>query len=313
MPLRLLDGPEAVALGALAGGCLDAFVTPDAVMTRYAEELASWFPALGGVCRTLDPGRPGAPAAPGPVLWLCTGDELPLLLPAIGPAAAGLLLVCLPPSPGLGAVLSDRSVRWVWSPGSCRMGYRLAAAGSRAAGAGRGPALLLLDGELPPETVAIPPNQLPGQPAPTPRTATERGDVGTTPVPDRADLAAAVAAAPVPEDLAPFHLAGSAEPELLLVGTGTSFGELARAQTELTAALHAVAHLHLRQIRPFPVEAGAVWQRARRHLVSEPPGGGLSSLIAGALGLPVAPPVVPHLGGLAAAVRHAETGWPVVE
>lgn len=341
MSLRVLDGPAAVALGALAGGCLDALVTPEAVPTRYAQGLTSWFPALGGRCRTLDlqhagaggpgPGVPvaapdvltadaavaGAPAphaapAPGPWLWLCTGDQLPLLLPLIGPAAGGLLLVCLPPSPGLGAVLSDPSFRWVWSPGSCRMGYRLAAAGCRAAGAGRGPGLLLLDGELPPETVAIPADQVPGQVAPTPRTATEGGDVGTTPVPDRADLAAALVAAPIPEDLAPFHLAGPADPDLLLVGTGTSFGELARAQTELTGAGQAAAHMHLRQIRPFPAEAGAVWRRARRHLVVEPPGGGLAALVTGALGLAAAPPVVPHLGGLGAALGHAETDRPVV-
>lgn len=343
MGARPIDGWTALALGAMAGGAARARVTPAALPSELAAALAGRLPGIGGRLRTWavttpDAGQPEDPAADpgtettaGPVAWVCTGAEAPDLLRRLArdgeveqsygrgtmqaAVAAGVrttlaartVVVSLPPSPGLTGVLAAPGVPYLWAPGSSRMAYRLAAAACREAAAGRGPCYILLDGELPPETVAVEAGQVPGQEAPMVRTGPE----GRTPEVAPGDLLAAVARAPTASELLPFHHAGPDDPDLLLVGTGTTFGELARARTELLALGRQVAHLHVRQLRPLPVELlHPIWTSARTVVVQEAPGGGLAPYLRGALPGGRAPVVVPNLDQLAATLHRLHEALP---
>lgn len=321
---RLLDGPQALALGLIAGGCTEAWVTTAALSSTLSAALSARLPGVGGQVHTLRPvfGEKKPPAAgdPGaarePVTWVCTGEEaLDRLDPAVTlPPAA--VLITLPPSPGLSKVLSAQAPRYIWAPGSSRMAYRLAAAACREAGSGSGPCCILLDGELPPETVAIPADQVPGLEEPPVRTDSRRvAETGTqtawidgadrTLDEGRTDLQKAVSRAPAADDLLPFHYAGPDHPDLLLVGTGTSFGELARAWTELLAVGQEVAHLHVRQLRPLPIDGlRPIWIGAQTVVLQESPGGGLAEYLENALpGRPL-DTVIENLDHLAETLRR---------
>jgi 2-oxoglutarate/2-oxoacid ferredoxin oxidoreductase subunit alpha len=62
---------------------------------------------------------------------------------------------------------------------------------------------------------------------------------------------------------------GPADPDLLLVGWGGTFGSIRQAVTDLQTAGHRVSHLHLRHLNPLPADLGDILRRARRVLVPE--------------------------------------------
>lgn len=282
MATPLMDGWTALTMGLIAGGCRLARVTVALRSEEFTGTLVARLPAAGGRVQTLEgPEAAGAPEAPegmpdGPVLWACTGQEAPELLRRVEEAGSGpssrdrparLVIMSMPPAPGLQAITRLPGLRYIWAPGSSRMAYRLAAAACGEAAAGAGPCYLLIDGELPPETVAV------GKaPAPGARPITEP----TQTWPEQTAEPPACRAA----DLPPFHYVGPERPEILLVGTGTAFGELARAQAELVPLGRQVGHLHLRQLRPLPVAAAtALWTAAGKVVLQEPPGGGLAAYL----------------------------------
>lgn len=69
----------------------------------------------------------------------------------------------------------------------------------------------------------------------------------------------------------PIHHDGPDDPEILLVGAGGSFDAIAEARESLEAEGVAAAHLHILQVRPFPVSITApAFSSARRLMVVEP-------------------------------------------
>jgi 2-oxoglutarate ferredoxin oxidoreductase subunit alpha len=62
---------------------------------------------------------------------------------------------------------------------------------------------------------------------------------------------------------------GAEEGDLLILGWGGTYGSIAAAVRELTAARHAVGHVHLRYLNPLPPDLGAILKRYRRVLVPE--------------------------------------------
>ncbi|HJW68732.1 MAG TPA: 2-oxoacid:acceptor oxidoreductase subunit alpha [Candidatus Binatia bacterium] len=62
---------------------------------------------------------------------------------------------------------------------------------------------------------------------------------------------------------------GPADPDLLVVGWGSTFGSIRQAVTDLQTAGHRVSHLHLRHLNPLPADLGDILRRARHVLVPE--------------------------------------------
>jgi 2-oxoglutarate ferredoxin oxidoreductase subunit alpha len=62
---------------------------------------------------------------------------------------------------------------------------------------------------------------------------------------------------------------GAEEGDLLILGWGGTYGSIAAAVRELTAARHAVGHAHLRYLNPLPPDLGGILKRFRRVLVPE--------------------------------------------
>jgi 2-oxoglutarate/2-oxoacid ferredoxin oxidoreductase subunit alpha len=73
----------------------------------------------------------------------------------------------------------------------------------------------------------------------------------------------------ITREIAPTGVFGPPDADLLVVGWGSTFGALRQAVTQLQAAGHRVAHVHLRHMNPLPADLGAILGRARRVLVPE--------------------------------------------
>ena len=70
-------------------------------------------------------------------------------------------------------------------------------------------------------------------------------------------------------EIPPLEIFGPAEGELLVLGWGGTFGSLREASRRLCDEGHAVAHVHLRHLNPFPSDLGRILRSYRRVLVPE--------------------------------------------
>jgi 2-oxoglutarate ferredoxin oxidoreductase subunit alpha len=70
-------------------------------------------------------------------------------------------------------------------------------------------------------------------------------------------------------EIPPTTVTGPEEGDLLILGWGSTYGAIAGAVQELTAAGASVAHAHLRFLNPLPPDLGAVLARYRRVLIPE--------------------------------------------
>src|SRR5881398_2578272 len=70
-------------------------------------------------------------------------------------------------------------------------------------------------------------------------------------------------------EIPPTEVFGPADGELLLVGWGGTYGSIRQATSQLQAAGHRVAHVHLRHLNPLPADLGGILRRYRRVLVPE--------------------------------------------
>ncbi len=73
----------------------------------------------------------------------------------------------------------------------------------------------------------------------------------------------------ITREIGPTQIFGPADPDLLVVGWGSTFGAIRQAVTELQGAGHRAAHVHLRHMNPLPADLGDILARARRVLVPE--------------------------------------------
>ena len=70
-------------------------------------------------------------------------------------------------------------------------------------------------------------------------------------------------------EIPPTEVFGPADGELLLVGWGGTYGSIRQATSQLQAAGHRVAHVHLRHLNPLPADLESILGRYRRVLVPE--------------------------------------------
>jgi 2-oxoglutarate ferredoxin oxidoreductase subunit alpha len=73
----------------------------------------------------------------------------------------------------------------------------------------------------------------------------------------------------IARDLPPTEVFGPADPDLLVVAWGSTFGAVRQAVIELQEAGHSVSQVHLRHLNPLPADLGDILGRARRVLVPE--------------------------------------------
>jgi 2-oxoglutarate ferredoxin oxidoreductase subunit alpha len=73
----------------------------------------------------------------------------------------------------------------------------------------------------------------------------------------------------IARDLPPTEVFGPTDPDLLVVGWGSTFGAIRQAVTELQEAGQRVSQVHLRHLNPLPADLGDILARARRVLVPE--------------------------------------------
>ena len=73
----------------------------------------------------------------------------------------------------------------------------------------------------------------------------------------------------ITRDLPPTEVFGPADPDLLVVGWGSTFGAIRQAVMELQQAGKRVSQVHLRHLNPLPADLEDILGRARRVLVPE--------------------------------------------
>jgi 2-oxoglutarate ferredoxin oxidoreductase subunit alpha len=73
----------------------------------------------------------------------------------------------------------------------------------------------------------------------------------------------------IQREIPPTEVFGAADPDLLVIGWGSTFGAIRQAVTDLREAGHRVAHAHLRHMNPLPPDLGDILRRARHVLVPE--------------------------------------------
>jgi 2-oxoglutarate ferredoxin oxidoreductase subunit alpha len=73
--------------------------------------------------------------------------------------------------------------------------------------------------------------------------------------------------------------AGSPEGDLLIVGWGSTFGPIHQAVKQLRTDAHAVSHVHLRYLHPFPRNLGEILRGFRHVIVPEMNAGQLVQLL----------------------------------
>src|SRR5690606_36779596 len=72
---------------------------------------------------------------------------------------------------------------------------------------------------------------------------------------------------------------GPEEGDVLVLGWGSTYGAIKSAVSELQQQGHAVAHAHIRYLRPFPRNLGDILQRYKKVLVPEINNGQLIKII----------------------------------
>ena len=77
--------------------------------------------------------------------------------------------------------------------------------------------------------------------------------------------------------------------ELLAIGWGSTFGPVRQAVRNLQAAGHSVAHLHIRQLAPFPAGLEAILMRYKKIVCAEMNSGQLTAMLRAKYLLPVEP------------------------
>jgi 2-oxoglutarate ferredoxin oxidoreductase subunit alpha len=70
-------------------------------------------------------------------------------------------------------------------------------------------------------------------------------------------------------EIPPTQIFGSEDPDLLIVGWGSTYGAIRQTVTDLQAAGQRAAHVHLRHLNPLPADLGGILARARHVLVPE--------------------------------------------
>ena len=80
-------------------------------------------------------------------------------------------------------------------------------------------------------------------------------------------------------DIPPAEPTGAPEGDLLVIGWGSTYGAIVAAVRQAREEGHAVSHLHLRHINPFPRNLGEVCKRFKRVLVPENNTGQLALLL----------------------------------
>jgi 2-oxoglutarate ferredoxin oxidoreductase subunit alpha len=73
----------------------------------------------------------------------------------------------------------------------------------------------------------------------------------------------------IAREIPPIEVFGPPEGDLLILGWGGTFGSLREATRRLRDEGHAVAHVHLRHLNPFPADLGRILGSYRRILVPE--------------------------------------------
>ncbi len=107
-----------------------------------------------------------------------------------------------------------------------------------------------------------------------------RGDISYTP--DNHERMVAIRAAKVAgiaRDIPPVTVVGDEQPDLLVLGWGSTWGAIRDAVARVRAQGHRVAHAHLTHLNPFPANLGDVLRSARRVLVPELNRGQLAQLV----------------------------------
>ena len=70
-------------------------------------------------------------------------------------------------------------------------------------------------------------------------------------------------------EIPPTQVFGPEDPDLLIVGWGSTYGAIRQTVTDLQAAGQRAAHVHLRHLNPLPADLGGILARARNVLVPE--------------------------------------------
>jgi 2-oxoglutarate ferredoxin oxidoreductase subunit alpha len=70
-------------------------------------------------------------------------------------------------------------------------------------------------------------------------------------------------------EIPPIQVFGPEDPDLLIVGWGSTYGAIRQTVTDLQAAGQRAAHVHLRHLNPLPADLGGILARARHVLVPE--------------------------------------------
>ena len=70
-------------------------------------------------------------------------------------------------------------------------------------------------------------------------------------------------------EIPPTQIFGPEDPDLLIVGWGSTYGAIRQTVTDLQAAGQRAAHVHLRHLNPLPADLGGILARARHVLVPE--------------------------------------------
>ena len=83
----------------------------------------------------------------------------------------------------------------------------------------------------------------------------------------------------IAEDIPPAKVTGPQSGDVLVIGWGSSYGAIAAATGELQREGHAVAHLHLRYIRPLPRGLNELFSGFQRLLVVEGNTGQLKTIL----------------------------------
>jgi 2-oxoglutarate ferredoxin oxidoreductase subunit alpha len=83
----------------------------------------------------------------------------------------------------------------------------------------------------------------------------------------------------IARDIPPTRVEGPAQGDLLIVGWGSTYGSIVQAREQAVAEGHAVAHVHLRHLNPFPSDLGDILKRYKTVLVPEMNLGQLSRLL----------------------------------
>jgi 2-oxoglutarate ferredoxin oxidoreductase subunit alpha len=107
-----------------------------------------------------------------------------------------------------------------------------------------------------------------------------KGDISYTPENhERMVAIRAAKVAGIARDIPPVSVVGDEQPDLLVLGWGSTWGAIRDAVARVRERGHRVAHAHLTHLNPFPPNLGEVLHSARRVLVPELNRGQLAQLV----------------------------------